>query len=330
MSFPNIRLRRLRYNSILRKLVSETQLSVNDLIYPLFVCDGEKIKNEIPSMPGQFQFSIDNLIKKCKQVQEKGIKAILIFGVSKNKDKTGDIACSENSIVQRAIKAIKEQNIKLLLIADVCNCEYTSHGHCGTIVDGDVENDLTLNTLAKQSLSLVRAGADIIAPSDMMDGRVQAIRKVLDSSGFYKVPILSYSAKYASSFYSPFRDAADSSPKGFDRKTYQMNYSNSDEAIREVEQDVLEGADMIMIKPALSYLDIISKVKQNFSLPIVAYSVSGEYSMIKAASLNNWINENDMMMETITSIKRAGADIIITYYALEIADVLNKKNNELQ
>ncbi len=330
MSFPNTRLRRLRYNSLLRELVSETQLSVNDLIYPLFVCEGEKIKNEIPSMPGQFQFSIDNLIKKCKQVQEKGIKAILIFGVSKNKDKTGDIACSENSIVQRAIKAIKEENINLLLIADVCNCEYTSHGHCGTIVDGDVENDLTLNTLAKQSLSLVRAGADIIAPSDMMDGRVQAIRKVLDSSGFYKVPILSYSAKYASSFYSPFRDAADSSPKGFDRKTYQMNYSNSDEAIREVEQDVLEGADMIMIKPALSYLDIISKVKQNFSLPIVAYSVSGEYSMIKAASLNNWINENDMMMETINSIKRAGADIIITYYALEIADVLNKKNNELQ
>lgn len=330
MSFPNTRLRRLRYNSLLRELVSETQLSVNDLIYPLFVCEGEKIKNEIPSMPGQFQFSIDNLIKKCKQVQEKGIKAILIFGVSKNKDKTGDIACSENSIVQRAIKAIKEENINLLLIADVCNCEYTSHGHCGTIVDGDVENDLTLNTLAKQSLSLVRAGADIIAPSDMMDGRVQAIRKVLDSSGFYKVPILSYSAKYASSFYSPFRDAADSSPKGFDRKTYQMNYSNSDEAIREVEQDFLEGADMVMIKPALSYLDIISKVKQNFSLPIVAYSVSGEYSMIKAASLNNWINENDMMMETITSIKRAGADIIITYYALEIADVLNKKNNELQ
>ena len=330
MSFPNTRLRRLRYNSSLRELVSETQLSVNDLIYPLFVCEGEKIKNEIPSMPGQFQFSIDNLIKKCKQVQEKGIKAILIFGVSKNKDKTGDIACSENSIVQRAIKAIKEENINLLLIADVCNCEYTSHGHCGTIVDGDVENDLTLNTLAKQSLSLVQAGADIIAPSDMMDGRVQAIRKVLDSSGFYKVPILSYSAKYASSFYSPFRDAADSSPKGFDRKTYQMNYSNSDEAIREVEHDVLEGADMIMIKPALSYLDIISKVKQNFSLPIVAYSVSGEYSMIKSASLNNWINENDMMMETITSIKRAGADIIITYYALEIADVLNKKNNELQ
>ena len=319
MSFPNTRLRRLRYNSLLRELVSETQLSVNDLIYPLFVCEGEKIKNEIPSMPGQFQFSIDNLIKKCKQVQEKGIKAILIFGVSKNKDKTGDIACSENSIVQRAIKAIKEENINLLLIADVCNCEYTSHGHCGTIVDGDVENDLTLSTLAKQSLSLVRAGADIIAPSDMMDGRVQAIRKVLDSSGFYKVPILSYSAKYASSFYSPFRDAADSSPIGFDRKTYQMNYSNSNEAIREVEQDVLEGADMIMIKPALSYLDIISKVKQNFSLPIVAYSVSGEYSMIKAASINNFLDEKKIVLETLLSFKRAGCDGILTYFAKSAA-----------
>ena len=326
MSFPNTRLRRLRYNSLLRELVSETQLSVNDLIYPLFVCEGEKIKNEIPSMPGQFQFSIDNLIKKCKQVQEKGIKAILIFGVSKNKDKTGDIACSENSIVQRAIKAIKEENINLLLIADVCNCEYTSHGHCGTIVDGDVENDLTLNTLAKQSLSLVRAGADIIAPSDMMDGRVQAIRKVLDSSGFYKVPILSYSAKYASSFYSPFRDAADSSPKGFDRKTYQMNYSNSDEAIREVEQDFLEGADMVMIKPALSYLDIISKVKQNFRLPIVAYSVSGEYSMVKSASENNFISEMEIILEILQSIKIAGANAIISYHALDVSKFLKKNN----
>tara|TARA_B110000003_G_scaffold54161_1_gene54020 strand:+ start:2330 stop:3322 length:993 start_codon:yes stop_codon:yes gene_type:complete len=330
MKFPTTRLRRLRYNPLLRELVSETQLSVNDLIYPIFICDGEKIKNEIPSMPGQFQLSIDNLIQKCKQVQQKGIKAILLFGVSKKKDMTGDIACSENSIVQKAIKAIKQEDINLLLIADVCNCEYTSHGHCGTIVDGDVDNDLTLKTLARQSLSLAEAGADIIAPSDMMDGRVQAIREILDSSGFYKVPILSYSVKYASSFYSPFRDAADSSPKGFDRKTYQMNYSNSNEAIREVEQDVFEGADMIMIKPALSYLDIISKIKQKFSLPIVAYSVSGEYSMIKAASANNWIDENEMILETITSIKRAGADIIITYYALEIADILNKKSNELQ
>ena len=260
MKFPTTRLRRLRYNPLLRELVSETQLSLNDLIYPIFVCDGEKIKNEIPSMPGQFQLSIDNLIQKCKQVQQKGIKAILLFGVSKKKDMTGDIACSENSIVQKAIKAIKQEDINLLLIADVCNCEYTSHGHCGTIVDGDVDNDLTLKTLARQSLSLAEAGADIIAPSDMMDGRVQAIREILDSSGFYKVPILSYSAKYASSFYSPFRDAADSSPKGFNRKSYQMNYSNSNEAIREVEQDIFEGADMIMIKPALSYLDIISKI----------------------------------------------------------------------
>jgi len=330
MKFPTTRLRRLRYNPLLRELVSETQLSVNDLIYPIFICEGEKIKNEIPSMPGQFQLSIDNLIQKCKQVQQKGIKAILLFGVSKKKDMTGDIACSENSIVQKAIKAIKQEDINLLLISDVCNCEYTSHGHCGTIVDGDVDNDLTLKTLARQSLSLAEAGADIIAPSDMMDGRVQAIREILDSSGFYKVPILSYSVKYASSFYSPFRDAADSSPKGFDRKTYQMNYSNSNEAIKEAEQDVFEGADMIMIKPALSYLDIISKIKQKFSLPIVAYSVSGEYSMIKAASANNWIDENEMILETITSIKRAGADIIITYYALEIADILNKKSNELQ
>ena len=323
MSFPNTRLRRLRYNSLLRELVSETQLSVNDLIYPLFVCEGEKIKNEIPSMPGQFQFSIDNLIMKCKQVQEKGIKAILIFGVSKNKDKTGDIACSENSIVQRAIKAIKEENINLLLIADVCNCEYTSHGHCGTIVDGDVENDLTLSTLAKQSLSLVRAGADIIAPSDMMDGRVQAIRKVLDSSGFYKVPILSYSAKYASSFYSPFRDAADSSPKGFDRKTYQMNYSNSDEAIREVEQDVLEGADMIMIKPGMPYLDVCRRAKDTFGAPTYAYQVSGEYSMLQAAMKNGWLDPNKVIMESLLCFKRAGCDGILTYFAPTVAKELN-------
>ena len=232
----------------------------------------------------------------------------------------------ENNIVQRALKALKDEKINLLLIADVCNCEYTSHGHCGTIVDGDVENDLTLNTLAKQSVSLAKAGADVIAPSDMMDGRVKHIRSKLDESGYYKIPILSYSVKYASSFYSPFRDAADSAPQGFDRKTYQMNYSNVNEAIREIEQDVLEGADMLIIKPALSFLDIISRVKNKFNVPVVAYSVSGEYSMIKAASQKKWINETDIILETITSIKRAGADIIITYYALEIADILNKEN----
>ena len=326
MTFPETRLRRIRYNPIIRDLVSETNLSVKDLIYPVFVCAGKNIKKEISSMPGQYQFSIDNLILKCKEIVDKGIKAILIFGVSKLKDSTGDIACMDNNIVQRAIKALKDEKINLLLIADVCNCEYTSHGHCGTIVDGDVENDLTLNTLAKQSVSLVEAGADVIAPSDMMDGRVKHIRSKLDESGYYKIPILSYSVKYASSFYSPFRDAADSAPQGFDRKTYQMNYSNVNEAIREIEQDVLEGADMVIIKPALSYLDIISRVKNKFNVPVVAYSVSGEYSMIKAASQKKWINETDIILETITSIKRAGADIIITYYALEIADILNKEN----
>ena len=326
MTFPETRLRRIRYNPIIRDLVSDTNLSVKDLIFPVFVCDGKNIKKEIPSMPGQYQFSIDNLILKCKEIVDKGIKAILIFGVSKLKDSTGDIACMQNNIVQRAIKALKDEKINLLLIADVCNCEYTSHGHCGTIVDGDVENDLTLNTLAKQSVSLVEAGADVIAPSDMMDGRVKHIRSKLDESGYYKIPILSYSVKYASSFYSPFRDAADSAPQGFDRKTYQMNYSNVNEAIREIEQDVLEGADMVIIKPALSYLDIISRVKNKFNVPVVAYSVSGEYSMIKAASQKKWINETDIILETITSIKRAGADIIITYYALEIADILNKEN----
>ena len=326
MNFPDIRLRRMRYNPLLRDLVSETNLSVNDLIYPVFVCEGKNIKNEIPSMPNQYQLSIDNLILKCNEVEKKGIKAILIFGISKTKDTTGEIACQENSIVQRAIRAIKKEKINLLLIADVCNCEYTNHGHCGTIVDGDVENDLTLETLARQSISLAKAGADVIAPSDMMDGRVKFIRKKLDESGFYKIPILAYSAKYASSFYSPFRDAADSSPKGFDRKTYQMNFSNTMESLREINQDIIEGADMIMIKPALSYLDIISKAKNNFNIPIVAYSVSGEYSMIKAASQMNWLNENEIIMETTTSIKRAGADIIITYFALEIADIINKRN----
>ena len=326
MSFPDIRLRRMRYNPLLRDLVSETNLSVNDFIYPVFVCEGKNIKNEIPSMPNQYQLSIDNLILKCNEVEKKGIKAILIFGISKTKDATGEIACQENSIVQRAIRAIKKEKINLLLIADVCNCEYTNHGHCGTIVDGDVENDLTLETLARQSISLAKAGADVIAPSDMMDGRVKFIRKKLDESGFYKIPILAYSAKYASSFYSPFRDAADSSPKGFDRKTYQMNFSNTMESLREINQDIIEGADMIMIKPALSYLDIISKAKNNFNIPIVAYSVSGEYSMIKAASQMNWLNENEIIMETTTSIKRAGADIIITYFALEIADIINKRN----
>jgi len=325
MSFPKTRLRRLRYNPILRSLIRETKISVDDLIYPMFVCTGKNIRNEISSMPGQYQLSIDNFITECENAISKGIKSILIFGIPENKDENGEIACQENSIVQKAIKEIRRKNLNLLIIADVCNCEYTNHGHCGTIVDGDVDNDLTIKTLASQAVSLAKAGADIIAPSDMMDGRVGMIRTALDTSGFEKTPILSYAVKYSSSFYGPFRDAADSSPSFGDRKTYQMDFANSREAFREVEQDLNEGADMIMVKPALSYLDIIYKIKEYTNVPVIAYSVSGEYSMIKAASQNNWIKEMDIVMEITTSIKRAGADIIITYHALDIADRLNNK-----
>lgn len=325
MSYPKTRLRRLRYNPLLRDLVRETQLSTNDLIYPLFVCEGENIKNEIPSMPSQYQLSIDNLLLECKRAISKGIKSILLFGIPKVKDEEGHLACSQSSIVQKAILEIRKENLDILVIADVCNCEYTIHGHCGTIVDGDVDNDLTLITLAKQAVSLAKAGADIIAPSDMMDGRVAAIREALDNAGFLKIPILSYAVKYSSAFYGPFRDAAQSSPKFFDRKTYQMDTANSSEAIREIQEDLNEGADMIMVKPALSYLDIIYRVKQYSHVPVVAYSVSGEYAMVKAASEKKWIDQMSAAMEIITSIKRAGADIIITYYALEIADFLNKK-----
>ena len=325
MSFPKTRLRRLRYNPILRDLVKETKISLDDLIYPMFVCTGRNIRNEISSMPGQYQLSIDNFITECEIVISKGINSILIFGIPENKDENGEIACQENSIVQKAIKEIRRKNLNLLVIADVCNCEYTNHGHCGTIVDGDVENDLTIKTLASQAVSLAKAGADIIAPSDMMDGRIGIIRTALDNSGFEKIPILSYAIKYSSAFYGPFRDAADSSPSFGDRKTYQMDFANSREAFREVEQDLNEGVDMIMVKPALSYLDIIYKIKEYTNVPVIAYSVSGEYSMIKAASQNNWIKEMDIVMEITTSIKRAGADIIITYHALDIADRLNNK-----
>ena len=325
MSFPKTRLRRLRYNPILRDLVRETQISVDDLIYPMFVCEGENIRNIISSMPGQYQLSIDNFITECKNIISKGIKSILIFGIVENKDENGEIACQENSIVQKAIKEIRMQNLNLLVIADVCNCEYTKHGHCGTIIDGDVDNDLTIKTLASQAVSLAKAGADIIAPSDMMDGRVGVIRTALDNSNFEKTPILSYAVKYSSAFYGPFRDAANSSPSFGDRKTYQMDFANSREAFREIDQDLSEGADMIMVKPALSYLDIIYKLKKYTNVPVIAYSVSGEYSMIKAASQNNWIKEMDIVMEITNSIKRAGADIIITYHALDIADRLNNK-----
>lgn len=324
--FPVTRLRRLRRNPILRNMISETTIRVDELIMPLFVCPGKKVNNPISSMPGNSQLSVDLLVEECKKIVDTGVKSVLLFGIPEKKDETGDIAASDNGIVQRAICAIREALKKdILIVADVCNCEYTTHGHCGTIVDGDVDNDLTLETLVKQSLSLTKAGADVIAPSDMMDGRVGRIRKLLDDNGFYNTPIMSYAAKYASGFYGPFREAAESAPKFGDRKSYQMNPSNSDEAMREIALDIEEGADIVMVKPALSYLDIIRRAKDTFNIPIAAYNVSGEFSMVKAAAANGWIDEERIMMEIITSIKRAGADIIITYFAKDIAKVLNRR-----
>ena len=277
-------------------------------------------------MPGNSQLSIDLLLEECAKILATGVKSVLLFGIPESKDETGLVACSENSIVQKAIRAIKERfGNDILIVADVCNCEYTTHGHCGTVVDGDVDNDLTLVTIAKQSLSLAVAGADVIAPSDMMDGRVKKIREILDQNGYTNVPIMAYSAKYASGFYGPFREAADSAPKFGDRRSYQMNPANSDEAMREIAADIEEGADIVMVKPAMSYLDIIRRTKDTFNIPLAAYSVSGEFSMVKAAAANGWIDEERIMMEIITSIKRAGADIIITYYAKEIAEVLNRR-----
>lgn len=325
ISFPTTRLRRLRTNPILRKMVSETSISVDDLIMPLFVRPGKNVKNPISSMPGNFQLSADLLVEECKKICDLGVKAVLLFGIPETKDEDGTVACASDGIVQQAVRAIKKEIDDILVVADVCNCEYTTHGHCGTIIDGDVDNDLTLETLAKQSLSLAQAGADIIAPSDMMDGRVQKIRTILDDNGFQKIPILSYSAKYNSGFYGPFRDAAESAPKFGNRSTYQMNHTNTDEALREIMLDIQEGADIVMIKPALCYLDIIRRVKDNFNIPVAAYNVSGEFAMVKAAGANGWIDEKRVIMEIITSIKRAGADIIITYHAKEIAEMLNNK-----
>ncbi len=323
MAFPETRLRRLRYNKIVRQMVTETHLRVEDLVYPLFVCPGEGVKNPISSMPGNYQMSIDILVEECKLAVSKGVKSVLLFGIPEHKDEHGHVACQSNGIVQKAIRAIKAEIDDIMIIADVCNCEYTTHGHCGTIIDGDVDNDSTLKTLADQSVSLAEAGADIIAPSDMMDGRVARIREALDDNGYYKIPIMSYAAKYASGFYGPFREAAESAPQFGDRSTYQMNPANSDEAMREIAADIEEGADMVMVKPALSYLDIIYRTKNEFEMSTAAYNVSGEFSMVKAAGQNDWIDENRVMMEVLLSIKRAGADIIITYHALDAADILN-------
>jgi len=311
--------RRLRMNSILREMIRETSLDVGDLIYPLFVVPGDNIKEEIDSMPGVYHFSINLLVEEVKEVRDLGIPAILLFGVPSYKDELGSEAYSEEGIVQKAVREIKEKVPEIVVITDVCMCGYTIHGHCGIVENGQVVNDKTVDYIAKIALSHVEAGADIVAPSDMMDGRVAAIRKLLDSKGFVNTPIMAYSAKYASSFYGPFREAANSFPQFGDRKSYQMDYGNSNEALREIALDIEEGADIVMVKPALSYLDIIRRVKDNFNIPIAAYNVSGEYSMVKAAAKMGWIDEKSVVLEILTSIKRAGADMIITYFAKDVA-----------
>jgi porphobilinogen synthase len=302
-------------------MVQETRLSIDNLVMPLFVCEGQNVKSAVGSMPGVYRFSIDLLIEECHRIEQLGIRSVLLFGIPG--DKGDHVGYDEEGIVQRAVRAIKSSTDKLFIITDVCNCEYSEHGHCGIVLNGAVDNDLTLEILSKQALSYAKAGSDMIAPSDMMDGRIGAIRKTLDSNGFSSIPIMSYAAKYASGFYGPFRDAADCAPQFGDRKAYQMNPANIREALREVELDIEEGADIIMVKPALSYLDIICQVKQGCTVPIAAYNVSGEYSMVKAAAANGWINEETVMMEILLSIKRAGADMIITYYAARAAEILH-------
>ena len=316
------RTRRLRRNKIVRDMVSETSISKNDLIYPLFVVEGEGVKDEIPSMTGQFRYSIDNLLLEIKDLLDLGINSIILFGIPNSKDPYGKSSYDENGIIQKAVRKIKEKHPKMYVITDLCMCEYTSHGHCGILdEDGYVNNDKTLDSLSKIALSHARAGADMIAPSDMMDGRVKAIRDALDGEGFVNVPIMSYSAKYSSSFYGPFRDAADSAPSFGDRKTYQMDYRNSDEALRETEFDILEGCDLVIVKPALTYLDVVRRVKDNFNIPICAYFVSGEYQMLRDAVDKGLLNE-DAILEAHYSIKRAGAKLIITYFAKDIAKKL--------
>lgn len=319
MSFPQTRLRRLRGNGVLRDMVRETHVRLDDLIMPYFVCPGEGVQNPISSMPGQSQWSIDMLIEECRILMELGVRSVLLFGIPEEKDETGIIAAHDHAIIPEAIRALKNELPDLYIIADVCNCEYTTHGHCGTITNGDVDNDATLVTLQAQCVAFAEAGVDMVAPSDMMDGRIGAIRAALDEKGFHHLPIMSYAAKYASAFYGPFREAADSAPQFGDRRTYQMDPANTDEAIREIALDIEEGADIVMVKPALSYMDIIRRAKDTFNIPIAAYNVSGEYAMVKAAAAKGWIDEKRIITELLTSIKRAGAGIIITYFAKEFA-----------
>ena len=322
MRFPEYRARRLRRTEALRSMVREVDLTVSDFILPFFVRPGKGIKKPIGSMPGHFQLSPDMLVKELPEPVSRGIPAILLFGIPEKKDPVGSEAYAKQGIVQKSIQQVKQAYPDLVVITDVCLCEYTDHGHCGVIRDNDVDNDMTLDLLAKMAVSHARSGADIVAPSDMMDGRIGAVREALDEVGFDMTPIMSYAAKYASAFYGPFRDAAESPPQFGDRRSYQMDPANSDEAVREVGMDVDEGADIVMVKPALPYLDVIQRVRTNFDLPLAAYNVSGEFAMIKAAAEKGWIDGDRCMMEALTAIKRAGADMIISYHALEAARIL--------
>jgi porphobilinogen synthase len=322
MLFPDYRPRRMRQNESFRRMIRETMLSVDNLIYPMFVVAGKGIRRPIASMPGIFQLSIDELIKEAREVLSLNIPAIMLFGIPENKDEKASGAYDPQGIIQRAMKTLKEKVPELIVIGDVCLCEYMSHGHCGIIQGNEVDNDATLELLARTALAQAKAGADMVAPSDMMDGRVAEIRQALDENGFEQIPIMAYSAKYASAFYGPFREAAESAPKFGDRKGYQMDPANIREAIREVTLDVEEGSDIIMVKPALPYLDVICRVREEFDLPVAAYQVSGEYAMIKAAANQGWLDENKVMMETLLSIRRAGADLILTYFAKPAAALL--------
>jgi porphobilinogen synthase len=322
MQFPDYRPRRLRKNEKLRQLVRETTLSAGNLIYPLFVGPGTNVIRPVSSMPGIAQLSVDRAVLECREAAALGIPAVILFGIPETKDALGSEASISDGVVQQAVRAIKDNVHDLLVVTDVCLCEYTDHGHCGLIKNGAIDNDSTLELLAQEALSHAQAGADIVAPSDMMDGRVGAIRRVLDSKGFDQVVIMAYAAKYASGFYGPFREAAESTPQFGDRRSYQMDPANTDEALREVELDIQEGADIVMVKPALAYLDIIYRVKEQFGYPVAAYNVSGEYSMIKAAGINGWIDEERIMLEVLLSIRRAGADMILTYFAKQLARAL--------
>ena len=319
MSYPGQRLRRLRSSKTLRRMVKETRLDVNDLVYPLFAVPGKDVKKEIRSLPGNFHLSVDNLVKEVKEAKKLGIPAIMLFGLPQHKDEEASQAYAKEGIVQLTVKAVKDALPDFTVITDVCLCMYTSHGHCGVVKEGKLLNDPTLELLAKTALSQARSGSDVVAPSAMMDGQVKIVRQALDENGYGNIPIMAYSAKYASGLYGPFREAADSIPLFGDRKSYQMDPANVEEALREVRLDVEEGADIVMVKPALVYLDVISRVKREFNIPLAAYNVSGEYALIKAAAAEGWVDEKALVLEVLTSIKRAGADIVLTYFAKEVA-----------